>query len=76
MITNNDIKYQDATDLKRYLDLLSRKGRSLFKHEVIFVLNIHPQTFANWKAMSCRIPSRAKAVMEDIAQTRIFSIFP
>lgn len=75
-MTNNDIKHQDATDLKRYLDLLSRKGRSLFKHEVIFVLNIHPQTFANWKAMSCRIPTHAKTVMENIAQTRIFTLYP
>lgn len=73
-MTNNNIKHQDAGDLMMFLEGLPRQDRIIFTNKVIATLKIHRQTFANWKAMCCRIPKEAKLVMEDLAGDWIFKI--
>lgn len=73
-MTNNNIKHQDAGDLKIFLERLPRHKRIIFINKVIATLKIRRQTFANWKAMCCRIPKEAKIVMEYVAGDCIFKV--
>ena len=70
--TNNDIKHREATQLNAFLDTLSYKERVEFVTIVTSRAGVRRQTFMNWKAMACRIPARAKEIIEDEAGNLIF----
>jgi len=70
---NNDIKHREATQLNAYLDTLTYRERVEFVSCVVKVAGVKRQTFFNWKAMACRIPARAKEIIESEAGHTIFS---
>lgn len=70
--TNNDIKHREATQLNAFLDTLSYRERVEFVTVVSNRAGVRRQTFMNWKAMACRIPAKAKEIIEDEAGDLIF----
>lgn len=73
MMTNNDIKHREATQLNNYLDTLSYSERVEFVTCVVKSAGVRRQTFFNWKCMACRIPEHAKQIIEDEAGECIFT---
>lgn len=71
-MTNNDIKHIEATQLTAYLDTLTYWERVEFVTSVVKRVGVRRQTFMNWKAMACRIPERAKRIIESEAGHTIF----
>lgn len=71
-MTNNDIKHIEATQLTAYLDTLTYWERVEFVTSVVKRVGVRRQTFMNWKAMACRIPERAKEIIESEAGHTIF----
>lgn len=72
-MTNNDIKHVEATQLNAYLDTLTYWERVEFVTAVIKRFKVKRQTFFNWKCMACRIPLKAKEIIESVAGRIIFS---
>lgn len=72
-MTNNDIKHVEATQLNAYLDTLTYWERVEFVTAVIKRFKVRRQTFFNWKCMACRIPERAKEIIESVAGEVIFT---
>lgn len=75
-MANNDIKHIEAGQLNAYLDSLSYWERVEFVSDVIRQYNVKRQTFFNWKAMACRIPDKAKQIIENVAGQAIFVPVP
>ena len=71
-MTNNDIKHIEATQLNNFLDTLTYWERVEFVTDVMKRVNVHRQTFFNWKCMACRIPAHAKEAIESVAGHVIF----
>ncbi len=71
-IENNDIKHREARQLNAYLDTLTYRERVEFVSCVVKIAGVKRQTFFNWKAMACRIPERAKQIIENEAGVCIF----
>ncbi len=71
-IENNDIKHREATQLNAYLDTLTYRERIEFVSCVVKVAGVKRQTFFNREAMACRIPARAKEIIENEAGECIF----
>lgn len=69
---NNDIKHTEAQQLNAYLDTLTYWERVEFVTSVVKRVGVKRQTFMNWKAMACRIPDRAKEIIESEAGQIIF----
>lgn len=72
-LNNNDIKHIEATQLNAYLDTLTYSERVEFVTDVVCEAGVRRQTFFNWKCMACRIPSKAKEIIESVAGRIIFS---
>lgn len=72
VMTNNDIKHREATQLNGFLDTLTYNERVEFVTGVVKSAGVRRQTFFNWKCMACRIPEHAKQIIEDEAGKRIF----
>ncbi len=72
VMANNDIKHIEAGQLNAYLDSLSYWERVEFVSAVIRRYKVRRQTFFNWKAMACRIPDKAKEIIESEAGQPIF----
>ncbi|MDE7414318.1 MAG: hypothetical protein K2N05_11125 [Muribaculaceae bacterium] len=68
----NEIKHAEAQQLNAFLDTLDYRERVEFVTSVVQRVGIKRQTFMNWKAMACRIPERAKEIIEDEAGDLIF----
>lgn len=68
----NEIKHTEAQQLCAYLYSLDYRERVEFVTSVIKRVGVKRQTFMNWKAMACRIPERAKEIIEDEAGELIF----
>ena len=75
-MTNNDIKHIEATQLNEYLDTLTYWERVEFVTAVVRRFKVKRQTFFNWKGMACRIPERAKEIIESEAGQVIFVNIP
>lgn len=75
-IDNNNIKHKEAQQLNEYLDTLSYRERVEFVTAVVRRFKVKRQTFFNWKCMACRIPERAKAIIESEAGQVIFVNVP
>lgn len=71
-MTNNDIKHREATQLNAFLDTLTYNERVEFVTDVVRSAGVKRQTFFNWKCMACRIPLKAKQIIEAEAGKRIF----
>lgn len=71
-MTNNDIKHIEATQLNNFLDTLTYWERVEFVTDVIKRAGVKRQTFFNWKCMACRIPDKAKEIIEGEAGQVIF----
>lgn len=69
---NNDIKHTEAQQLNAFLDTLTYWERVEFVTSVVKRVGVKRQTFMNWKAMACRIPDRAKEIIENEAGQIIF----
>lgn len=69
---NNDIKHTEAQQLNAFLDTLTYQERVEFVTSVVRRVGVKRQTFMNWKAMACRIPDRAKEIIESEAGQLIF----
>ncbi len=69
---NNDIKHTEAQQLNAFLDTLTYWERVEFVTSVVKRVGVKRQTFMNWKAMACRIPDRAKEIIESEAGQIIF----
>lgn len=69
---NNDIKHTEAQQLNAFLDTLTYWERVEFVTSVVKRVGVKRQTFMNWKAMACRIPDRAKEIIESEAEQIIF----
>lgn len=76
VMANNDIKHIEAGQLNAYLDSLSYWERVEFVSAVIRRYKVRRQTFFNWKAMACRIPDKAKQIIENVAGQAIFVPVP
>lgn len=72
VMTNNDIKHREATQLNGFLDTLTYCERVEFVTSVVKRAGVKRQTFMNRKGMACRIPEHAKQIIEDEAGERIF----
>lgn len=72
IITNNDIKHREASQLNAFLDTLTYRERVEFVTCVVKVAGVKRQTFFNWKGMACRIPDYAKQIIEKEAGERLF----
>lgn len=68
----NEIKHTEAQQLCTYLYSLNYQERVEFVTSVVKRAGVKRQTFMNWKAMACRIPERAKEIIEDEAGELIF----
>lgn len=68
----NEIKHTEAQQLCAYLYSLGYRERVEFVTAVTTRLRVKRQTFMNWKAMACRIPSLAKEIIEEEAGELIF----
>lgn len=75
-IDNNNIKHKEAQQLNEYLDTLSYGERVEFVTAVVRRFKVKRQTFFNWKCMACRIPERAKEIIESEAGQVIFVNVP
>lgn len=73
VMTNNDIKHREATQLNGFLDTLTYNERVEFVTSVVKRAGVKRQTFMNWKCMACRIPEHAKQIIEDEAGKHIFN---
>lgn len=71
-MTNNDIKHIEATQLNNFLDTLTYWERVEFVTDVVKRAGVKRQTFFNWKCMACRIPDKAKEIIESEAGQVIF----
>ena len=71
-MTHNDIKHLEAGQLNDYLDTLTYWERVEFVTDVVRNCKVKRQTFFNWKAMACRIPDKAKEIIESLAGQVIF----
>ena len=71
---NNDITPREARQLNVYLETLTYRERVEFVTAVMRRVGARRQTFFNWKAMACRIPARAKEIIESEAGHTIFSL--
>ncbi len=69
---NNEIKHTEAQQLNAFLDTLTYWERVEFVTSVVKRAGVKRQTFMNWKAMACRIPDRAKEIIESEAGQIIF----
>ena len=69
---NNDIKHSEAQQLNAFLDTLTYRERVEFVTSVVKRAGVRRQAFMNWKAMACRIPDRAKEIIESEAGQIIF----
>lgn len=69
---NNEIKHTEAQQLNDYLETLTYWERVEFVTSVVKRAGVKRQTFMNWKAMACRIPDRAKEIIESVAGQIIF----
>lgn len=69
---NNEIKHSEAQQLNAFLDTLTYRERVEFVTSVVKRAGVRRQTFMNWKAMACRIPDRAKEIIESEAGQIIF----
>lgn len=69
---NNEIKHTEAQQLNAFLDTLAYRERVEFVTSVVCRAGVRRQTFMNWKAMACRIPERAKEIIEHEAGELIF----
>ena len=69
---NNEIKHTEAQQLNNYLETLTYWERVEFVTSVVKRAGVKRQTFMNWKAMACRIPDRAKEIIESVAGQIIF----
>lgn len=69
---NNEIKHSEAQQLNAFLDTLTYRERVEFVTSVVKRVGVKRQTFMNWKAMACRIPDRAKEIIESEAGQIIF----
>lgn len=69
---NNEIKHTEAQQLNDYLESLTYWERVEFVTSVVKRAGVKRQTFMNWKAMACRIPDRAKEIIESVAGQIIF----
>lgn len=69
---NNEIKHTEAQQLNAFLDTLDYRDRVEFVTSVVSRAGVRRQTFMNWKAMACRIPERAKEIIEHEAGELIF----
>ncbi len=72
MQNNNDIKHREARQLNAYLDTLTYWERVEFVTAVMRRVGARRQTFFNREAMVCRIPARAKEIIENEAGECIF----
>ena len=70
--TNNQIKYYEAERLHSYLDTINKWDELDFIMIVTSRLGVKFRRFYNWKYMSCRIPTEAKKVMNEVARVNIF----
>lgn len=71
-MTNNDIKHIEATQLNNFLDTLTYWERVEFVTDAVKRAGVKRQTFFNWKCMACRIPDKAKEIIESEAGQVIF----
>ena len=69
---NNELKHTEAQQLNDYLETLTYWERVEFVTSVVKRAGVKRQTFMNWKAMACRIPDRAKEIIESVAGQIIF----
>ena len=69
---NNEIKHTEAQQLNAFLETLLYRERVEFVTAVVRRVGVRRQTFMNWKAMACRIPERAKEIIEHEAGELIF----
>lgn len=71
-MAHNDIKHIEAGQLNAFLGTLTYWERVEFVTAVIRRYKVKRQTFFNWKAMACRIPDKAKEIIESEAGQVIF----
>lgn len=69
---NNNQKYEDAAYLTAFLDTLDRKSRADFIKLTAFECNVSRNTVYSWRYMCCRIPDKAKAIIERLAGEAVF----
>lgn len=72
---NNNHKYNDALYLTIYLDTLDRKSRAAFIKYVALTCNVSRNTVYSWRYMCCRIPDKAKHIINRLADRNVFPDF-
>lgn len=70
---NNNMKYKDAAYLTAFLNTLDRKSRADFIKHTAFECNVSRNTVYSWRYMCCRIPAKAKEIIERLAGEAVFS---
>lgn len=75
-LSNNIIKFKEATQLNAYLDSLDRQNRVEFIKAVAHDCDITRPVFYGWCYMCSRIPDFAKDIINNYAERDIFSTTP
>lgn len=74
VIENNQVKSDEAYKLNCYLLTMKPNERTKFVTKVITAFGCPRHTFYNWKYMNCRIPDKAKEIIESVAGAPVFSM--
>ena len=71
--TTSDICARESRQLRAYLNSLSRPDHRLFISDVIKKAGVERKIFYNWKYGNSRMPSYAKAIIQQFAGKSIFA---
>lgn len=71
--TTSDIRARESKQLRDYLKRLSRPDHRVFISDVIKKAGVERKIFYNWKYGNSRMPSFAKAIIQQLAGCTIFS---
>ena len=73
VIANNDIKHRESECFNEYLNRMDRCDRAEFIKYLAHECGVSRPVVYSWKYMCCRIPARAKEVIEKYAGFSIFA---